>query len=619
MRELDRRAVSRAWGVLAAAQQSSMRGGACALACGLLLAASIGNASGMDVDGDGIVGPSDFFALLRPCMGAEVTTRPECAEADLDGDGVVGASDFFTFRPALGSSVPVDEEPDDEPDDLPVGGPADFNGYRGPDRNGVTRADVGLADDWSKLPGGEPKLLWQTGDLGVIGIDHTNGQVSVWEGKAFAVTYFGGKRTVFAFDEAGREMWRQPLRKDYGGTHSANPSAWVEDGRVYIHDDEFDYCFDALTGAELWKTARAGDHKSSPIVIDGVYVMDGNSGFVGKDSQTGGTAWRIPSCPGEISNAVGSVMVWRTPGKSYALLQFDENNCLMLVDPLTGGQVWTLDPPGGGGDGAPNTSPLIHQDRLVLTSRDLGSAQHQVIYEVFPDDPERAPEIIWSGGEEIVKGSPVIHQGHAFWGYTSRHSTYAQSMDVRAGLPRYFTRDPAGIRSCVKGYNDLLVADGKLYGTGCLQSTLARPSIDGLDLVDVFDNDANHQTTPTVVGGRMYVYSYDGYRQGGERKARVKVFDVAAPAGAAPTITQRGLPNGAVGKWYEQRLWVSSGNGLRTWSLVGGSLPEGLTLDGDAHMLVGRPESAGSFSVTFEVRDADGDTDRKTFGLTVQP
>ncbi len=63
-----------------------------------------GDACDVDFDNDGTTGPTDFFAVMRPCFGADVATRPECAVADLDGDGGVGPSDFFGhFRPALGS------------------------------------------------------------------------------------------------------------------------------------------------------------------------------------------------------------------------------------------------------------------------------------------------------------------------------------------------------------------------------------------------------------------------------------------------------------------------------------------------------------------------------------
>ncbi len=66
---------------------------------------SYGDACDADLDEDGIVGPSDFFAVFRPCLGSDIVTDPACAEADLDGDGSVGPSDFFSgLRPRLGTA-----------------------------------------------------------------------------------------------------------------------------------------------------------------------------------------------------------------------------------------------------------------------------------------------------------------------------------------------------------------------------------------------------------------------------------------------------------------------------------------------------------------------------------
>ncbi|MDJ0787844.1 MAG: thrombospondin type 3 repeat-containing protein [Myxococcota bacterium] len=63
-----------------------------------------GDACDVDLDDDGIVGPSDFFGAFRPCLGADLAATPACVEADLDGDGTVGASDFFVgLRPAFGA------------------------------------------------------------------------------------------------------------------------------------------------------------------------------------------------------------------------------------------------------------------------------------------------------------------------------------------------------------------------------------------------------------------------------------------------------------------------------------------------------------------------------------
>lgn len=491
----------------------------------------------------------------------------------------------------------------------------DFPGYRGPDRSGVARADVGLADDWSALPGGKPTELWRSGDLGIIGIDHTNGQVSVWRDLVYAVTYKNGTRTIFCFDTAGTPQWDKALNAPYGGTHDENPSPWVWDGKVYIHDNAQDHCLNARTGATIWATSRQGDSKASCVIVDSVMVMREQSYFVGKDALTGAKLWAraVP----DNSGSTGSAALWKTPSKIYAILPLDNNNAIMCVDPVSGDELWRVDPPGAGNDGEPNTSPLALGQYLVLTTRNLDVSQPQICYRLFPDNPSQQPVQLWANGYSTVKGSPVIHQGHAYWGYTTRHNTYALCTELESGDIEYWEQSPSGIRSCMKGYNDLLVADGKLYGTGCLQSVMAWPSPDAFDLISTFDNNANHQTTPTIVNGRMYVYSYDGYSQGGENVARIKCFDVSAPAGSAPSITQRSLPDGGLGNWYEQRLWVSGGNGLRTWSLVSGEPPPGLTLDGEQHVISGRPSSKGTYTFTVKVVDEDGDSDSKELTILV--
>jgi len=56
-----------------------------------------------DLDGDGLVGASDFFGVFSPCLSANLDVLPGCRAADFDADGGVGPSDFFeVFRPSLG-------------------------------------------------------------------------------------------------------------------------------------------------------------------------------------------------------------------------------------------------------------------------------------------------------------------------------------------------------------------------------------------------------------------------------------------------------------------------------------------------------------------------------------
>ena len=61
-----------------------------------------GDACDFDLDNDGIVGASDFFAVLRPCLNADLQTEPGCRVADLDGDETVSDADFLELRSHFG-------------------------------------------------------------------------------------------------------------------------------------------------------------------------------------------------------------------------------------------------------------------------------------------------------------------------------------------------------------------------------------------------------------------------------------------------------------------------------------------------------------------------------------
>ena len=61
-----------------------------------------------DLDGDGVVGGTDFI-LLRGCyLGAQLDV---CGVADFDGDSSIGESDVAFFRAAF-SGVPVSSIPE---------------------------------------------------------------------------------------------------------------------------------------------------------------------------------------------------------------------------------------------------------------------------------------------------------------------------------------------------------------------------------------------------------------------------------------------------------------------------------------------------------------------------
>jgi large repetitive protein len=76
------------------------------------------------------------------------------------------------------------------------------------------------------------------------------------------------------------------------------------------------------------------------------------------------------------------------------------------------------------------------------------------------------------------------------------------------------------------------------------------------------------------------------------------------------------LPDGAVGAAYQQQFAATGGTPAYTWSIAGGALPAGITLDPSTGLLSGTPTAGGAFNVTIGVKDAS-QTASSAFRLTI--
>jgi hypothetical protein len=86
--------------------------------------------------------------------------------------------------------------------------------------------------------------------------------------------------------------------------------------------------------------------------------------------------------------------------------------------------------------------------------------------------------------------------------------------------------------------------------------------------------------------------------------------------GTIPTITTAELPNGTVGVAYNQTL-EATGDKPITWSVSGGTLPDGLTLAANGEMS-GTPTEEDTFTFTVRAANAAG-SKTKTLSITIDP
>ena len=92
--------------------------------------------------------------------------------------------------------------------------------------------------------------------------------------------------------------------------------------------------------------------------------------------------------------------------------------------------------------------------------------------------------------------------------------------------------------------------------------------------------------------------------------------EVGAPLEIA---TEKALPKAILGVGYEMKLAATGGVPPRTWEVIAGSMPPGLSLDSRSGTISGTPTALGQFHFAVEVSDSDDPADTRTreFSLVV--
>jgi len=117
--------------------------------------------------------------------------------------------------------------------------------------------------------------------------------------------------------------------------------------------------------------------------------------------------------------------------------------------------------------------------------------------------------------------------------------------------------------------------------------------------------------TPTAPGTSSFTVSATD--TGGRSASRALSITIAAPALAIATTT---LPAATIGVPYSATLVATGGTGGYTWSIVSGSLPTGLTLNGTTGVISGTPTRSQSTSVKIRVRDSALTSVTKTLAIS---
>lgn len=185
----------------------------------------------------------------------------------------------------------------------------------------------------------------------------------------------------------------------------------------------------------------------------------------------------------------------------------------------------------------------------------------------------------------------------------SNESEHSEAARVTIGAP-YITTDtlPNGIAGA--SYSTTLTA----VGAGSTVWSVAQSSLPpGL----ILTSGGTISGTPSVADA--YVFSVCAANQYGSCTKELTL--VVANAAGAPVITTTEIPNAIKSATYSQTLHAT-GNAPISWSLAGGALPDGLTLDYGTGVISGTPTTSGLYSFTARAYNGVGN-DTHTYQLVV--
>ena len=416
---------------------------------------------------------------------------------------------------------------------------ADWSGFRGPNRDGVS-PETGLLKSWPK---DGPKVVWTAKNLGLGW-----GTPSIADGVIYGVGTREGKDGVWALKEAdGKELWFTPFADPAVGllsqTNGPASTPTIHKGKAYtVSANGTVSCIDAKTGKAAWSKNYGKDFGGVPggkggvvwgysdsVLADGdkIICTPGAKGaaVVALNADTGAVIWKADA--GEIGGGNGySSPLKATFGTTPAYVaELGSKSGLVAVHANTGKLLWQYKGTPATGGVAQIPIPIVKGDKVwVSTSYGGGAALLQIVpkgkdaFEVKELKAYKKPDLNNHHGGMVLVGD-YIYFGH------DQNGGNPVCVEFNTGEIKWGPEKPpaGGARSAA-----VLAADGRLYFRyENRKLVLIDPSPDELKVVSSFELPAADQKShsqswphPVIVNGKMYIrdqtqmYCYDVKAQG---------------------------------------------------------------------------------------------------------
>jgi outer membrane protein assembly factor BamB len=289
--------------------------------------------------------------------------------------------------------------------------PADWTGFRGPDRQGVIHG-VTIATDWKTRP---PRLVWRQR------VGPAWSSVIVIDDRLFTQEQRGELECVVCYESAtGKELWVHNDKARFWETVSgAGPRATptFADGRIYtVGGTGLLNCLNADTGQLCWSRDIRAEaearipmwgYSSSPLVVDGHVMVfaGGEASLRAYQALSGDPVWTAEAGAGSYS----SPQLTTVAGKPQILILSESG--LSSFDPADGSKLWQI---GQAMQGAPRTLQphLIGSHQFVIGQLQAFGVS---LIDVMKEANGWKVEELWRSTQMKPEFPDfVVHEGHAY-------------------------------------------------------------------------------------------------------------------------------------------------------------------------------------------------------------
>lgn len=367
---------------------------------------------------------------------------------------------------------------------------ADWPNYRGPEHNGISK-ESGWTTDW---PADGPKVLWKA----KVGMGFS--AIVVANGRAYTQGNTRDVDTIFCFDaNTGASIWKHsyaaPLDPKYyeGGT-SATPT--VAGDRVYtVSKRGLIHCLNAADGSVVWVTnLMAGLNAKMPtwgfagsVLIEGdLAILNFGSAGTALDQKTGKVVWTSGSDEAGYSTPVPVDL----GGERAVLLALKEDVAAVRVK--DGKELWRFP--------WKTQYDVNAADPMLVGNKVFASSGYNHGGGVF-DVSAQPPKEIWNNKNMRNQfATSVFFQGHLY----GVDDNQLRCVDFETGEVKWTDK--------VSGKGSLILADGKLIVLSERGELLvANPSPEGFKpLARAQVVGGKCWSAPTLANGKIYVRTGPG-------------------------------------------------------------------------------------------------------------